>query len=134
MSGLGQSLVVVVLGGLALAGLYSSASVALGPLAPLRLPVWGMAFGMVLVGALVTVAVVDLRRALTAVTGAALLGGVFTWGLLAGPGLVVPAYAVRLSNYGLTQAVLAVLLGLLCGLVGVLLGTVVNSGLRGLEV
>ncbi len=134
MNGLGQSLVVVSLSGLALAGFYSSASVALGPLAPLRLPVWGMALGMALVGALVTLAAVELRRALIEVAVAALLGGAFTWGLLAGPGLVVPAYAVRLSNYGLTQAVLALLLGLLCGLVGVLLGTVVNSGLRGLEV
>lgn len=134
MSGLARALVVVFLGGAAFAGLYSSASVALGPLAPVRLPVWVMALGMTLVGALVTLGAVDLRRALTEVVAAALLGGVFTWGLLAGPGILVPAYAVRLSNYGLTQAVLAVLLGLLCGLIGVLLGAAINSGLRGLEV
>jgi len=134
MTSLARALVVAFLSGAAFAGLYSSASVALGTLAPVRLPVWGMALGMILVGTLVTLATVELRRALTEVVVAALLGGVFTWGLLAGPGIVVPAYAVRLSNYGLTQAVLAVLLGLLCGLVGVLLGAAVNSGLRGLEV
>lgn len=134
MSALARGLGVACLGGVAFAGMYASASVALGPLAPVRLPVWAMALGMALVGALVTLAAVDLRRALTEVVAAALLGGVFTWGLLAGPGVVVPVYAVRLSNYGLIQAVLALLLGLLCGLVGVLLGAAVNSALRGLEV
>ena len=134
MTSLARALVVAFLGGAAFAGCFGSASVALGPLAPVRLPIWGMALGMILVGTLVTLATVDLRRALTEGVVAALLGGVFTWGLLAGPGILVPAYAVRLSNYGLTQAVLAALLGLLCGLVGVLLGAAVNSGLRGLEV
>ena len=134
MNGLGQSLVVVSLSGLASAGLYSSASIALGPMAPVRLPVWAMALGMILVGTMVTLATVELRRALVELAAGSLFGGVFTWGLLAGPGIVVPAYAVRLSNYGLTQAVLAVLLGLLCGLVGVLLGAAINSGLRDLEV
>lgn len=134
MSGLARGLGVACLSGAAFAGFYGSASVALGPLAPVRLPVWAMALGMALVGALVTLAAIDLRRALTEVVTAALLGGVFTWGLLAGPGIVVPAYAARLSNYGLTQAVLALLLGLFCGLVGVLMGAAINSGLRGLEV
>jgi hypothetical protein len=125
---------VIASSGTAFAGLYVAASVALGPLAPLQLPVWGMALGMALVGALVTLDAVDLRRALIEVVAAALLSGLLTWGLLALPGIVVPLYAVRLSNYGLTQAVLAMLLASLFGLVGVLLGTVINSGLRGLEV
>jgi len=134
VSGLARTLAVACLGGVAFAGLYGSASVALGPLALVRLPVWAMALGMALVGALVTLGAVDLRRALIEMVAAAVLGGVFTWGLLAVPGVAVPAYAVRLSNYGLTQAVLALLLGLLCGLIGVLLGAAINSGLRGLEV
>lgn len=134
MTSLARALVVACLGGAAFAGCFGSASVALGPLAPVRLPVWAMALGMILVGTLVTLATVELRRALVEVAAAALFSGVFTWGLLAGPGIVVPAYAAWLSNYGLTQAVLALLLGLLCGLVGVLLGAAINSGLRGLEV
>jgi len=134
VTGARQTLLMIGSSGTLFASLYAAASVALGPLAPLRLPVWGMALGMVLVGVLVTLDVVDLRRALVDVVAAAGLCGVLTWCLLALPGIVVPAYAVRLSNYGVTQAVLATLLASLFGLIGVLLGTAVNSGLRGLEV
>lgn len=127
-------LVVAVVSGAAMAGLYASASVALGPLSPVRLPVWGMVVGMVLVATLGTLALVDLKRSLIGVVLASAVCAVVTWASLAYPGVVLVAYAVRLSNYGWTQAVLALLLAFLSGLVGVLVGAVVNSGVRGLEV
>lgn len=128
-----RAVIEALLAGWVLTGLFAAATTTFGPYSVVRLPYGLTALGDVVVGIVLALLAVDLRRMVIEVAVAAVVSAVF-YGLLAvSPAIVAPDYAVTLANFALTQVVAVLFLSFFLGLIGALIGTVINSTVRGYE-
>lgn len=128
-----RRLAIIGLFGWLYASIYASVSRDLGSLGLVELPRWAVVVGFSLLGLFVALVVVDLRRTLMTVLAASFLGAAIYMAFLASPGAFVSAYRVQMVNYALIQSSLLLLLAGLLGLAGAMIGAVVNSVLRDIE-
>lgn len=129
----GRIAVEVLLAGWVHCGLFASAASSLGPMALVQPSYWIAALGSIGVGVLLALLVIELRLLVVEVVLAAIAATAF-YGLLlvsAIPG--APSFAVRLTNFALVQMVPVFFLSLFLGLIGALVGTMINSSARGYE-
>lgn len=115
------------------ASIFAATSRDLAGLAVVSLPRWGLVLGFAAVGLLIALVVVDLRRMVLQTLAAAVVGAVIYAGFLAAPALVASGYWVRLVNHALIQASFVLLLAALLGLAGAMVGAVINSVVREIE-
>lgn len=126
------SAVEIMLAGWIFCGLFVATS-SLDSYALVHLSLGLVVVGNLAVGVLLALLAIELKRLMIEVVIAAILAPLFFLGLVISPAAVAPPFLNQLSSYGITQSVAVFFLSLFPGLIGAMIGTVINSSVRGYE-
>jgi hypothetical protein len=128
-----QAALVCLVGGLAVAGLFSMAVEPLRSVGWLAIPFWLAALGLVAVGAVVALTLVDLARVFVSTLATAAVGTAMYAVAVWSPAASLPHYSTRLANYATVQSVPVIMIALVAIVAGAIAGTIINTAARGYE-
>lgn len=130
----GTSLLVVVLGTIAMAGMVASTTEDLGPLAIVQVPGWMQLPGIIVIGFLIGMTLRSAAAAMVSLLVIAVLGAVLQGMAIALPGLEIERASTHLLNRGTVQGFFALILIFFIGMVGVVAALLMNVFARRIDI
>jgi hypothetical protein len=119
--------------GLVAAAAFGMTAEPLAPLGPLSISFYLSALVMFLGGALIALALVDLKRAFTSVLVSTFVATIIYGAALMTPAISLGHYTNHLWNYALVQSVPVVIITLVATATGAIAGTFINTSIREID-
>lgn len=129
-----RSVLICLLGAIAMAGLVASTTEDLGPLAAIATPGWLQVPGIIGIGFLVGLASRSAGAAIISLLVISISAALLQGAAIALPGLELERAATHLVNRGTVQGFYALILVLFIGLVGVVAAMLVNVFVRRIDI